>query len=434
MKNYFIYILFVLLPLLGSLSCREPAPYEPPVDTSKVKLILVDVAVREAYIGVQLAAPERPELCILQRNGVKVATFTATAARDTILIDTGLTMNGKYTYQAFVHDSPLSSAFNSLAEVKSNPLSVTMLMPTSHDFTFQIDSLGDYQSMLNDVAIVNDSLIYAASAVYNTDSNGNLEYEPNNFLIWKHGVWMENKIYYYYQGNQYISGMTSVFGFGENDVWIANTEPMHWNGTTWEQFDVPSSTFRGYALALWGSSNNDLFMCGDYGSIAHFNGNLWTRVESGVSTSINDAWGVRNPFSGKVEIYCPAYQQILKITNTTHVDSVDWGPHARMNSIWTNKGFPFFTAGNGLFENTRGTWREVNFGLPVVTYMVRGTGLNDIFVIGAFGLILHYNGIDWVIVRQAPGILNSVAVRENMVVAVGFLGSEKGFAIIGRRD
>jgi hypothetical protein len=70
--------------MLIALSCRDTAPYEPPVDTPKVKLILVDVAVREAYLGVQLAAPERPEICVLLRNGVQIGSFIATVAQDTI--------------------------------------------------------------------------------------------------------------------------------------------------------------------------------------------------------------------------------------------------------------------------------------------------------------------------------------------------------------
>jgi len=69
-------------------------------------------------------------------------------------------------------------------------------------------------------------------------------------------------------------------------------------------------------------------------------------------------------------------------------------------------------------------WR--NGPLDITRYAttkIRGRGLNDIFVVGAFGECLHWNGTRWRSYRSQTGLANgsytSVALKENFVVAVG---------------
>ena len=42
---------------------------------------------------------------------------------------------------------------------------------------------------------------------------------------------------------------------------------------------------------IWGSSSNDLYVVGNNGKIAHYNGTSWQRIESGTTLNINDIWG-----------------------------------------------------------------------------------------------------------------------------------------------
>ena len=58
---------------------------------------------------------------------------------------------------------------------------------------------------------------------------------------------------------------------------------------------------------------------------------------------------------------------------------------------------------------------------------VRGTAMNDVFVVGAFGLCGHFNGISWKNypeVSLPDGSYEGLAVSENLIVAVGFAGSK----------
>ena len=55
-------------------------------------------------------------------------------------------------------------------------------------------------------------------------------------------------------------------------------------------------------------------------------------------------------------------------------------------------------------------------------YKIRGNDMNDIFVCGAYGEVLHFNGVSWksyIDQTGYDGYYNSVAFKNNLVIAVG---------------
>lgn len=67
---------------------------------------------------------------------------------------------------------------------------------------------------------------------------------------------------------------------------------------------------------------------------------------------------------------------------------------------------------------------------------IRGNNANDVFVVGSFFEVVHYNGSTWYNYRNeipfADGALGRVAVKGNLVIAVGLMG-QQGVALVGRR-
>jgi hypothetical protein len=69
----------------------------------------------------------------------------------------------------------------------------------------------------------------------------------------------------------------------------------------------------------------------------------------------------------------------------------------------------------------------------IFTNRIRGNDENDIWVVGDFGIALHYNGMTW---REYPelrlynGNWEDLAVKENLTVAVGWKGSDGMIAVI----
>lgn len=54
---------------------------------------------------------------------------------------------------------------------------------------------------------------------------------------------------------------------------------------------------------IWGSSSNDLYVVGNSGNIARYNGSSWTKIESGTTANINDIWGVIDQINNQQMVY-----------------------------------------------------------------------------------------------------------------------------------
>jgi hypothetical protein len=87
---------------------------------------------------------------------------TLSIQSDTIIKDNGLNPNTTYTYTGYWMDGTKRVG-------ESNILSVTTMDTTSHNFTWEIDTLGEYGSYLNDVWIVDENDIWVVGEII-TDS------------------------------------------------------------------------------------------------------------------------------------------------------------------------------------------------------------------------------------------------------------------------
>jgi hypothetical protein len=142
---------------------------------------------------------------------------------------------------------------------------------------------------------------------------------------------------------------------------------------------------------------------------------------------------VVNPVTGKEEVYCSGGDRLVRIRNTAVVDLV-WSTNRTRDGIWTNFGHPIFTAGDGVFENSAGLWRQVKIGASIYTNAIRGKALNDLVAVGDFGLLAHFNGVTWeAFFQNSGGDYYNVGMLENIVVAAGEMNA-RGLLIIGRRQ
>ncbi|MBI3765577.1 MAG: hypothetical protein HY277_03630, partial [Ignavibacteriales bacterium] len=270
-----------MLIIAGGFACKEtpPAPY-----VQSVFLSVEDAGVTDAFLKVHLLIPDSLSEVVIKRNGQRVLSARLGNRTDTLVVDDSLSPNQTYTYKAYrSYEAPFDS---------SDAVTVRTMDTTSHNFTWEIDTLGDgNSSVLNDVAIINDTLAYAVGETFLRDSTGQIDPTLYNLARWDGTQWHITRLYYNYQGQQLIEPLSTVFAFSENDIWVAGTQPRHWNGTIWEQFGISSSTFNGRATKLWGSSSNSLYMVGTNGVIAFYNNGTWQKLESGTDVDLLDVWG-----------------------------------------------------------------------------------------------------------------------------------------------
>ncbi len=159
---------------------------------------------------------------------------------------------------------------------------------------------------------------------------------------------------------------------------------------------------------------------------------------------INDVYGVIDPKNNNLKVFCAVSfilqlgeHKILTIDKNNKVDSLQWNTGRRVGSIWSNKGRIVYTSGGGVFNNKVGYWVEETAIPLYYTNRIRGNGLNDIFAVGDFALLSHYNGMQWNIYKeflQIPATsFNSITVKDNIIAIVGY-SRDKALIIIAKRN
>jgi len=315
---------------------------------------------------------------------------------------------------------------------------------TSHNFVWQTFTLGvGSSSTLNDVAIINDSLVYAVGEIYLNDSTGQIDPQLYNLAKLEGAMWELKRVTVDFRGNLATPPVEGIFAFSETDIWLAGSDPIHGDGQSWVDYDIRSiSGFDSLdAMKCWGTSLRDMYFVGLSGSLFHYNGSSWTKIKSGTINQINDVWGVFNSSTNREEVYCagldPNLQQntVLRITNPTMVERLPWDATIQVGSVWTKNGSPLYACGGKLYRNNSGVWREdtIEANGQFFAGAIRGIGDNDVFVVG-LNSVAHYNGISWKVYPELSigADYYRIAMTQSMVVIVGW--SETGaVAIIGRR-
>ena len=435
LKN--IVALISLLVLSFSLyTCKSPAG---PANKSYVSLSLENVSCTEAWLKVNTGIQELPVRLTIKSDDYILFDCNITASDSTIYIDS---LKPNKTYE-------LQGTYKIKSEgQKTNKLAVTTMDTTSNNFTWQTFTFGGNAGscLLNDVAIVNDTIAYAVGSVYLKDSTG--QPDPNAFCvsIWNGNEWYLNRIYD--SNNNLIPNVRGIYMFNGSNIWLADGGVYRWDGVSrkvdksFDRISLIGGNENGQSVnKIWGTNPNNLYGVGNKGMITFYNGNTWQKIESGTRTDINDIWGYVDPNTGQsVElcavsfVYSIGDYKILKIQDNK-VDSLKWNMRRGIHSIWTKNGFPIYAVGDGVFNNSSGHWKEEIGISSNYKESIRGTGLNDIYVCGDFGLFAHFNGIRWKVYKNLAinGIYTSLAVKGNLVIAVG-TDNGKAIIVMGRRN
>lgn len=109
-------------------------------------------------------------------------------------------------------------------------------------------------------------------------------------------------------------------------------------------------------------------------------------------------------------------------------------------TVWFVPDRHYYIAGVGIFEKTAlsdESWG--NHPLDITNFEIseiRGTGLNDVFAVGSYGEILHFNGVNWKSYQgetgQFYGNYGCISIKNNLVVSVGY-ENQQAKILIGQR-
>lgn len=442
MKKNILFALFFFLNLnliLNLVSCSTTDPKLEP----DLKLELKDVSCTEAWLQLTTNNIQIPVTINLLKNNSVTQTFSL-STQDSLLYIDSLLPNKNYSFQVSSIQNPASS----------NKVTATTLDTTSHNFTWQTFTFGDLgagSSLLYDVAIIDENNIWVVGEIYMNDSLGNPNPVLYNLIKWNGTEWKPERVYYNYQGSDFIAPIHSIFGFTLNDVWIGSNQPMRWNGNIWEKWDLLGNIWNGWINKIWGNNSNDIYIVGNSGSIAHYNGSRWTKIESGTTLNLTS-------ISGNIaEVYFSGVNSftnegiLLKYKSST-ISNIANGKIIGAGEVFNPFLYGEFQTvclmdntlllgGNFLYQFKFNRWNYVkslpenfvngnpNGSIRGFIYSITANNENDIIISGDRNTLLHFNGIDWLQLGEPYNPLSntihrSTKIQNNIVVTVGFKGNK----------
>ena len=320
---------------------------------------------------------------------------------------------------------------------------------TSDNFSWQTWTFGEHSSSrLNDVAIISENNIWAVGEIYLNDSLGQPDPQAYNAVHWDGAEWNLKKIIVEFRGNFITPPLEGIFTFSNNDIWLVGSLPIYGDGNSWIMYDLRATLDPNISLSkAWGVSSNEIYFVGRGGSVAYYNGASLQKIESGTDLDIHDIWGNIDNRTGERTILAVASFQnygraldLLKIDGTVAKKLDTTGLHVNQHSIWFANNNKVYVVGNGVYykDNIMTTGWQLDDTHPLIyKERIRGTISNDIFIVGDFGLVSHFNGAIWkhYTVNELPNLLGnyySVVLKSNIMVAVGQMND--GQAIILRGD
>ena len=318
---------------------------------------------------------------------------------------------------------------------------------TSHYLEWAIDTLGalGLYSDLFDAAIINDSVTWVVGAIY-------LNGEFYNAASWDGENWEMHQI----AGSN--SEFRGIFAFSEEDIWMTPAIPIHFEDGEWVVYNLWQMGILGQEdgplTKIWGVSPSDVYFIGNLGTIVHYDGSEFSRIESGTNVNLYSITG-----SGPNDVWISGENLSIGENRTTllHYDGMNVeiileGPASSeyednmisgaikgvytdiADSIWVTTHLGMYKCASSTTGEGELLSGSENWGASINT--ISGNTHNDIFIAGDFSTIWHYNGIGF---HQYEELLYEsqtwgIVTDQNTVCAVGFLATTaQALILIGNR-
>ncbi len=245
----------------------------------------------------------------------------------------------------------------------------------------------------------------------------------------------------------------SIFAFDTSDYWLTDGITFHYmGGGIVESYRVTYTTSPHALHTAWGTSSSDMYFVGDSGTILHFDGTNWTKMNSGTTTDIHSIWG-----TGDNNIWaCGTDDPNTTITVLLHYNGNSWSVDAETDmptsqsggfeSVWTCDSTTThqvaWTSGTTIYHKTdNGPWvRDTeSLTLDLSGFFVTGSAPNNVFAAGTRGDIIHWNGLTWNQYNQyySPGDPNyfphQISMNGGTICIVGYKDGQS-WILVGQQQ
>jgi len=440
-------IIISLFVAIISLSCNSTDPEIKVPEREKSFIEAADVSCDEIWLKLKVGEIDLPAAGVIRIDGTKEKLFSVTT-KDTILYIDSLEVNRNYKFQVIL--------LNQGQTLISNEVTVKTLDTTSHNFTLETYEFGEYgNNVLYDVAVIDENNIWAVGEIFLKDSLGNNDHKRYNAIHFDGTKWEVLRIPYDYYGTLFYHPIQSIYTFNSNEIWFCGNGVIMWNGRDFIPKEIPSNVWGSYQInKIWGTSSSNLYIVGNNGSMAHYDGTNWTKIESGTNVDLVSIWGSPD---GKVIWACghddDSYYSVLLRSKEGQWEKIFEGPSSYeingkpigfLRGGWTRSESMSYISNNQYLYQLQGSdiqnlEKKTNYYGELI-FSINGPDRNDFFVSGQHGLVGHYNGVSYKIIeefRKPSEYLYSVYAGERVIAAVGenlggFYGSKAVIHIMRR--
>ncbi len=225
-------------------------------------------------------------------------------------------------------------------------------------------------------------------------------------------------------------GMTAVWSFAPDDVWVGSESVSHFDGSTWTETAAPVTPSTGLVADFWGLRPNDLYAVAGV-SLLRWDGAAWSTVDFGgaiAPTELQAVWGTSDD---------DLWLGDSLNSRVFHFDGTSWSTTVAETSdvedLWGVPGAaggPLFACGTFGISRWNGSAWGAASGSAVAggASGLWGFGAGDVWATAA-GTLAHWDGAAWLDTSPDPSsnfiaaALSVWGAAPDDVWAVGDLGT-----------
>jgi len=405
-------------------------------------VVVEDVHASEAWLEIKVETTNISRDITLNFDSQLDSIMTLSIIDDTLIHLQGL--NPLSTYSISCNQAETNDFQASQKEVN-----FTTMDTTSHEFEWSYWEFGDYaSSLLSDITIIDENNIWAVGDVNLYDSIGSTDPKPTNVFHWDGEFWTSFKAPVKFRGYDTFIPFYGISSDADGGVWVAAGSPIKKESQQWELNDLRDyfgpDVFYNIVHVV---TPEQVYFGGKNGNLVSLTGVYWKQLNPGTDLHFYDIWGDYNDELGEYEVLAVAGEVLVsndnKFYSITNTEALwqNFNINKNITGIWFISDRSYFAVGNGLFKKHKKndiSWENIVENVTTYRmYDVIGQDVNDVFICGAFGELLHYNGISWYSYMDKElesfyGRYHKMDYKNGIIAIIGYDGSV-GKIIIGRK-
>ncbi|MGE5681558.1 MAG: hypothetical protein ACM34K_11840 [Bacillota bacterium] len=289
-----------------------------------------------------------------------------------------------YSFTSFMCESPTGQ------KIPAGKISIDT---TAQDFSFRTYQFGsgEESGILNDVWVFDQDNIWAVGYV-STDT-----VPPSNILHWNGREWETI-------GHLLTpSGLESIWALDTSDIYFAAGNIAHYKNGKFEIINTYLNYNAGQGIGvLWGNSDNNIWGAGPSGTIIHFDGVRWGKIEFDRSRHFSKLTGsMQSGTAYALAKNTSDETQIVRLRNGLAEVIYDSQTDKVQLDAWTmslvNEN-EIYAAGTKIWKiNTETGQTEVLYDPPFTVHFEQccSHAANDVYFLGSDNsgsVLVHYNG------------------------------------------